>query len=150
MLMKQKLFTLYLTNVGTATVKVTLKGDYYEGSKTLTFKINKAANPLKMRPKTATVKYSKLKKKAQTLAVTKVIKFTKKLNDKKTYTLSSAKKGKKNFKKYFKINRKNGKVTVKKGLKKGTYKVKVKVKAAGNSNYKASAVKTVTFTVRVK
>ena len=41
----------------------------------------------------------------------------------------------------------NGKVTVKKGLKKGTYKVKVK--AAGNKNYKA-ATKTVTFKIKVK
>ena len=137
------------TNVGTATVKVTLKGDYYEGSKTLTFKITKAANPLTIKPKTATLKYSKLKKKSQTLAVTKVIKFTKKLSDKKTYTLSSAKRGSKSFKKYFKISKTTGKVTVKKGLKKGTYKVKVKVKALGNSNYKASTVKTVTFKVVV-
>ncbi|MCR5543407.1 MAG: InlB B-repeat-containing protein [Eubacterium sp.] len=138
------------TNAGTATAKVTLKGDYYEGSKSLTFKINKAANPLTMKPKTGTVKYAKLKKKAQTLAVTKVIKFTKDAKDKKTYTLSSAKKGKKSFKKYFKINKSTGKVTVKKGLKKGTYKVKVKVKALGNSNYKASGTKTVTFKVKVK
>ena len=41
-------------------------------------------------------------------------------------------------------------MTVKKGLKKGTYKVKVKVKALGNSIYKASSVKTVTFVVKVK
>ena len=38
----------------------------------------------------------------------------------------------------------------KKTLKKGTYNVKAKVKAAGNANYKESAVKTVTFKVRVK
>ena len=43
-----------------------------------------------------------------------------------------------------------GKVTVKKGLKKGkTYKVKVKVTAAGNANYKA-LTKTVTLKVKVK
>ena len=110
----------------------------------------KAANPLTIKAKTATVKYSKLKKKAQTLAVTKVINFTNQTNDSKTYTLLSAKKGSKSFKKYFKINKTTGKVTVKKRLKKGTYKVKVKVKAAGNVNYKPSAVKTVTFTVKVK
>ena len=93
-----------------------------------------------------------LKKKTQTLAVTKVIKFTKKLNDKKTYTLVSAKKGSKSFKKYFKINKTTGKVTIKKNskMKKGTYKVKVKVKALGNTNYKASGTKTVTFKVKVK
>ena len=140
------------TNAGTATVKVSLKGDYYSGTKNLTFKINKAANPLKIKGKTASVKYSKLKKKTQTLAVTKVIKFTKKLNDKKTYTLVSAKKGSKSFKKYFKINKTTGKVTIKKNskMKKGTYKVRVKIQALGNSNYKASAVKTVTFKVKIK
>ena len=68
-----------------------------------------------------------------------------------TYTLSSAKNGSKSFKKYFKINKKTGMVTIQKNkkMKKGTYTVKVKVKAAGNANYKASAVKTVTFKVKV-
>ena len=138
------------TNAGTATVKVMLKGEYYEGSKTLTFRITQAANPLSVKPKTATVKYSKLKKKAQTLAASKVITFSKKASDKKTYTLVSAKKGSKEFTKYFKINKTTGKVTLKKGLKKGTYKVKATVKAAGNANYKASAAKTVTFKIKVK
>lgn len=122
-------------------------------AKTISWRINKAANPLKIKAKTATVKYSRLKSKNRALAVSKVIKFTKKTNDKKIYKLSSAKKGKKgkkSFKKYFKVNKTTGKVTVKKGLGKGTYKVKVKVKAKGNSNYKASAWKTVTFTVKVK
>jgi len=113
-------------------------------------KLNRKANPLNVKAKTATIKYKKLKKKTQKLAVTKVIKFRKKTNDKKTYTLSSAKKGKKSFKKFFKINKTTGKLTVKKGLKKGTYRVKIKVKALGNSKYKASAVKTVTFKVKVK
>ncbi len=44
---------------------------------------------------------------------------------------------------------KNGKITVKKGLKKGTYKIKVKVTAAGNGTY-AAASKTVTVTIKVK
>ena len=35
-------------------------------------------------------------------------------------------------------------------MKKGTYKVKVNVNAAGNTNYKASKVKTVTFKIIVK
>ena len=112
--------------------------------------LGKQANPLTIKAKTATVKYKKLKKKAQTLAVTRVITFTKMINDKKTYTLSSAKKGKKSYKKYFKINQTTGKVTIKKGLKKGTYKVQVKVKAAGNANYNASDVNTVTFKIKVK
>ena len=44
---------------------------------------------------------------------------------------------------------KTGKITVKKGLKKGTYKVKLRVTAAGNKNYKKKA-KTVVVKVRVK
>ena len=112
--------------------------------------IVKAANPLTIKGKTAKVKYKKLKKKAQSLAVTKVIKFQKKAGDKKNYKLVSAKKGKKSFKKYFKIGAKTGNIKVKKGLKKGTYRVKVKVRAAGNAAYRASTWKTVIFKIKVK
>ncbi len=147
--------TASAVNAGSYKAKATLKDGYVwkVGStdpKTISWKISKASNPLKVKGKTATVKYSKLKKADQTLAVTKVIKFTKDAKDKKVYTLSSAKKGSKDFKKYFKVNKTSGKVTVKKGLKKGDYKVKVKVKAKGNKNYKASGQKPVTFTVQVK
>ena len=48
------------------------------------------------------------------------------------------------------INKKSGKVTGKKGLKAGTYTVKADIKAAGNSNYKPSATKTVEFTIKVQ
>ena len=47
------------------------------------------------------------------------------------------------------VSAKTGKVTVKKGLKKGTYKVKLRVTAAGSANYMAVS-KTVTFKVKVK
>ena len=114
------------------------------------FIIKKANNPLSMAGKTATVKWDKLKKKAQTLKVSKVIKFKKKGQGEMRYKLTSAKKGKKSFKKYFKVAAKNGKVTVKKGLEKGTFKVKVKVKAGGTANYKASKWKSVTFKVKVR
>ena len=104
--------------------------------------LSKEANPLKIKAKTATVKYSKIKKKNQTLAVGKVISFTKKGQGKMIYTKASGNKR-------ITINKKTGKVTVKKKLKKGTYKVKVKVKAAGNSKYKP-VTRTVTFKIKVK
>ena len=135
-------------NVGTASVYIKNIDGVRDMEKT--FKILKANNPLTVKAKTYTVKYKKLKKKAQTLAVTKVLSFTKPGQGSMSYALSAAKNGKKNFKKYFKINKSTGKVTVKKKLKKGTYKVTVKVKANGNANYNASAVKTVTFKVKVK
>ena len=112
-------------------------------AKTINWKINKATNTFKIKARTATVKFSAVKNKNQKLGVTKVIKFTNKGQGAKTYV-------KKSGNKKITIAKKTGKVTVKKGLKKGTYKVKVKVKAAGNANYKASKVKTVTFKVIVK
>ena len=144
-------------NAGTYTAKATLNAstdciykwsDGTTAPKTIKWTINKAANPLKIKAKTATVKGSTkgkkgTLKKTKTLAATKVIAFTNKGQGSKTYV-------KKSGNKKITIAKKTGKVTVKKGLKKGTYKVKVKVKAAGNANYKASAWKYVTFKVIVK
>ena len=132
--------------------KATITVRTVQGRKTASCQVtvSRMANPLTVKAKTATVKYKKLKLKNQTLPVTKVIVFTKKANDKKTFTLVTAKKGSKSFKKYFKVDAGTGKVTIKKGLKKGTYNVKVKVKALGNVSYKPSAVKAVTFKVKVK
>jgi len=135
-------------NVGDYSVKIVGMGNY-NGDIWGNYQIIKAANPMKLKAKTAKVKRSKVKKKAQTIKRAKVIKVSK-AKGKLSYKLVSAKKGKKSFKKKFKINAKTGNVTVKKGLKKGTYKVKVKVKAAGTASYKASAWKNVTFTVKVK
>ena len=132
-------------NAGTYTVTITGKGNC-TGTTKANYRIIKAANPLTVKRKTAKIKYSKLKKKKQKLAVSKAMK----INDAQgtvTYKLVSVKKAK--FKKYFKISTKTGKITVKKKLKKGTYKVKVKVTAAGNNNYN-SLTKTVTFKIKVK
>ena len=129
-------------NAGTYTITVTGIGAY-TGTAKVTFKINKAANPLTVKGKTVKVKFSKLKKKAQKLKVTKAVKFTKKGQGTLTY-----KKVKGNKK--ITVNKKNGKVTIKKGLKKGTFKVKVKIKANGDANYEASSFKTVTVKIKVK
>ena len=101
----------------------------------------KKANTLTVKGKTATVKHSKLKKKNQTVKRAKAISISK---AKGTVTYAKASGNKK-----ITINKKTGNVTVKKGLKKGTYKVKVKVTASGNSDFK-KAVKKVTIKVRVK
>ena len=128
--------------------QVTGKGSY-TGTTKATFTILKAKNALKVKGKTVKVSKKKVAKKAQVRGVTKVIKFTRKGQGKKTYKLISAKKGKKSFRKKFAVNAKTGKLTVKKKLKKGTYKVRVKVTAKGTANYKAAA-RTVTITVKVK
>ena len=111
--------------------------------KTIDWTIDKAENIISIKGKTAAVKYKKLKKKNQILTAGKVFTFTKKGQGRLTYTKASGSKK-------ITISKTTGKVTVKKGLKKGTYKIKVKVKAAGNTNYKASAAQSVTFKVKVK
>ena len=127
---------------GQGYVIINLK-NHYTGTKRHTFEISKANNTLSVKAKTATVKYSKVKKKAQSLTVTKVINTLKKGQGTMSYVKSSGNKK-------ITINKSTGKVTIKKGLKKGTHKVTVKVKAGGNSNYKASSTKAITIKIRIK
>ena len=105
-----------------------------------------AANPITAKAKKVTVKASKVKKKNQTIKSAEYLTVSK-AQGKLTYKLAKVTKTK--FKKYFKVNASTGKITVKKGLKKGTYKLKIKVTAAGNTNY-LSGTKSVTVKVIVK
>lgn len=135
----------YKNNIrtGTASAIVTLKGDWYSGTKTLPFTI-KYANTLKAsaKSKTNTVKYSTLKKKAQTITAKKAYKIT---GAKGTLAYKRVKTDSKKIT----VNTKTGKITIKKGLKKGTYSVTVKITAKGNNNY-YSASKNVTLKIKVK
>ncbi len=106
-------------------------------------KTSRKTNTLAVKGRKATVKYKSLKKKAKSLKVTKVIKFKKKGQGTKIYAKAAGNRK-------ITINKKTGKVTMKKGMKRGTYKVKIRVKAKGNTKYKPSPWKTVTFKVRVK
>ena len=110
---------------------------------TYDYTFQKESNPLKVSGKKAKVKYKKLKKKTQTLAASKVINGLGTARGKKTFV-------KKSGNKKIKINKYTGKVTIKKGLKKKTYKVKISVKAAGNQGYNPSSTKTVTIKIKVK
>ncbi len=135
------------TSVGSYIATATLQNGYLWSDGTITpkkikWRIVKAANPMKLKPKTATVRKSKVKKKAQKLARYKVLTFTKSAKGKVTYKkLSGSSK--------LSIAKTTGQVTVKKMTKKGTYKIKVKVTAAGTSSYKALS-KSVTVTVKVR
>ena len=99
--------------------------------------------------KTATVKYSKVRNKAQTIKRNKVIAVSKAMG-KLHYDFMNAKKGRKDCSTKFKVDRMSGNVTVKKGLEKGTYEVRTEVMADGNPNCSASTWKTVIFKVRVQ
>ena len=103
-------------------------------------KATKTANPMTVKTKKAAVKFAKLKKKNQKIAAKKIFTITgaqgtvtfKKKSGPKKITIS-----------------KTGKVTVKKGLKRGTYKLKVNVTAAGTDRY-LPVTKTVKVKIRVK
>lgn len=90
----------------------------------------------KVSSKTFTV--SLLKKKSQSFTLGASVNSKGKLSYKKTSGSSG-----------ISVNSKTGKITVKKGMKKGNYKIKVQIKAAAKGNYKAGT-KTVTIIVKVK
>lgn len=112
------------------------------GNSSISFQ-NYTANPITVTGKTATVKAKKVKKKAQKIAAAKLYKFDVpgtgahvfgKVSGNKKITVAS-----------------NGVITVKKGLKKGTYKITVKVRAVGDSlTIGGSDWTNVVVTVRVK
>lgn len=125
------------------TVKITINAkatSTYKAAtaKVLTIKIAKKAPTIKTKIGTKNLSYNALKKKAQVFTLGTSVNSKGTLTYKK-FSGSSA----------VSVNSKTGKLTVKKGLKKGTYRVKVQIKSAAKGNYTAGS-RTVTVTVRVK
>ena len=117
----------------------TVKTNDSTSTKTTTSTVKKKNTFTKVTSK-KTLKYSKLKKGKQTFK----IKATTKYKTKLTYKLVSVSKKAKG---YIKVSS-NGKVTVKKGLAKGTYKIKVKITAAKTKTAKkATTTKVITLKV---
>ena len=106
-----------------------------------TYSPKKTANTLKAKGRIVSVKKAKVKKSNVVVKRAKAIAIS---GAEGKVTYAKAKGNKKIV-----INKTNGTLTVKKGLKKGTYKVKIKVHAAGNSKYNP-ITKTVTVTIKVK
>ena len=130
-----------ITIKGAGTAKITItaaaKNNYKAATKTVTIKVAKLNPTIKTKVGTKNIKYTSLKKKAQVFTL--------------GTTVNS--KGKLTYKKLTKSSvisvASNGRITVKKGAKKGTYKVKIRISAAARGNFNAGS-KTVTVTVKVK
>lgn len=103
-------------------------------------------NTLSVRGKKTKLKAKKLKKKSQKVARGKVM-TVRNAQGRLTYKLLKVSKSR--YKKYFKINSRNGVVTVKKKLKKGTYTIRCRVTASGNEAYKSGS-RVVSFKITVK
>lgn len=116
---------------GTYKVTVTFKNDY-TGTAALKYTIKKAENKISIQPTTKNFKHSSLKKKNGTFTLIASVKE----NAAKTFSVVSVSKKAKG---YIGVS-KAGKVTVKKGLGKGTYSLQVKVTAAKTANYKTTSV----------
>jgi hypothetical protein len=137
-------------NAGKATITITGKGKY-KGTATARFKIKKAANSLnvKAKKKTYFFTYSKLLKRDYKIKESLIYKISKKGQGSLSYTLSSAMTGKKNVKSRFAVDKKTGKITVKKKITKGNYKLTINVTAAGDKNHNKSTKK-ISVSVKVR
>ena len=134
-------------NAGQYYVKTTLKGKgIYGGSIKKVFQINKASNTMTAKGKKVKIKASKLRKKTLIVKPAKSLQICTAVGD-LNFKLASV--NKKKFKKFFKVDAGNGNVKIKKGLRKGNYKLKINIKAAGDANYLAAA-RQVTVTIKVK
>ena len=125
------------------TVKITINAkatSTYKAAtaKVLTIKIAKKAPTIKTKIGTKNLSYNTLKKRVQVFTLGTSVNSKGTLTYKKLSGSSAVS-----------VNSKTGKLTVKKGLKKGTYRVKVQIKSAAKGNYTAGS-RTVTVTVRVK
>ena len=135
------------TKAGTYTVKVKVSAagnsSYKSASKTVTYKIvvKKATNPITATAVARTASFSTLKSKAVTVA--RPMKVTGAVGTKTYAKVESGSSSR------LTVNKDTGKVTVKKGTKKGTYTIKIKLTATGGTNYKSGS-KTVTCKVTVK
>ena len=122
---------------------------YAASSPTATQTATTQDQTITLKSSSKTVKAKKLKKKAQKIKLSATsdsgtaVTFAKKASSIK----GSNKKATKNAKKY--ITYKSGKITLKKGLPKGTYTVSFKVSVAASTGYNA-ATKTVKYTIKVK
>ena len=132
------------TKKGTYKVKIKVKAagnrNYKAGSKTVSYKIvvAKGANPMTVRAVTRTVSCAEVSSGNAIVARPMTV-------SKAKGALSYAKAGGSGN---LAVNKKDGRVMVKQGTARGTYKIKIKVTAAGNSSYKAGS-KTVTCTIKV-
>ena len=128
---------------GSQSIHCSVCGEIQEGSQQVIPMLEKLKNTMTAKAaKKMTVKYVKVKKKAITVKPITV----KNPQGTVSYKLVS---GNAKSKKALKLNKKTGKVTVKRKTAKGTYKIKVKVTAAGTDEYKAAS-KNVNVTVVVK
>ena len=139
-------------NAGTYYVKASVAADTnYKAATSEVAKIviNKKAQSISAKAKVAKTFAGKKSGKTTVLAATKTfsVKTLAKVSAKTTVKFAKANTAGGTL---ITVDKSTGKITVKKGLKKGSYKVKVRLTAAASTNFKAATAKAVYVTVTVK
>ncbi|WP_026497795.1 hypothetical protein [Butyrivibrio sp. WCD2001] len=135
------------TNAGSYKATAKLKNGYTwpDGSKknkSFKWKIKKAPNPIAIKThKNYKVKYSKIKKSSLVVPYGKLFRASKAIGKKRYFIVKGSN--------VASVDKSTGKVTIKKGVKKGTYDITVKVTAQGDKNNEKGVV-TGTFRITVK
>ncbi|MBP3326772.1 MAG: hypothetical protein J6L77_10190 [Coprococcus sp.] len=124
----------YRTGAGKTKIVVTFKGNY-KGTKSVTFTVNKAKQKITVKG-TTSVKAKAVKKRSRSYNLS-----VRGIKGKAKYTISYKSNSNK-----ISVNKRTGKITVKKGAKKGS-KVRIYIKTKATSNYKATT-KVFVFTVK--
>lgn len=127
------------TAAGTAFAIVSGVGDY-TGSVRKSFTISKAKVPLTVKVAKKKVKFAKVKRKAQKVSALSLVGM---VPGNVTYSKVASGSSKR-----LDVNKSTGKITVKKGTKKGSYKIKVNVEGSGTDNYEPAS-KVVTVKIKV-
>ena len=131
-----------VTIKGAGTTKITITAaagtNYNKAVKTVTVSVAKAAPVIKIKTASKSFTAAAVKKAAQSFSPGITVNSKGKLSYKKSSGAAS-----------ITVNASTGKITVKKGTKKGTYKIKIAATAAARGNYK-KGTKTFTVTVTVK
>lgn len=130
-----------VTAKGVGTVKITISAAstsvYNAAGRTVTVKVNKAAPTIRVKKASADVRYANLKNRAQVFYLGASVNSNGRLVCKKISGSSAIGVAS------------NGRIVVKKGIKKGTYKATVRVYAGARGNYNGG-IRTVGITVRVR
>ena len=136
-----KSWTVSYTEDGvTKTVPIIINVMASDEESPLTPQIEKKYSPISIRTKTKSFKFKRMKK----MNVKKKFIYFNNHGRKISFKKINSKKNKRIL-----VNKNNGMVTIKKGIKKGKYKVKVKVFVMGDDEYLPYS-KTVSFTVKIK
>lgn len=131
-----------VTAKGAGTIKITVyaasSSNYNAASRTVAVRVNKAAPAIRVKITSANVRYTNLRTRVQTVALGASVNSRGTLSYQKVSGSG-----------VITVDRRTGRLSVRKGTRRGTYKVKVRIRSAARGIYNAGS-KDVIVTIRVR